>query len=381
MKKALVVLLVLTCLAAAAFADTTLKASGEVTYGLITNGTAANTTDGWPNGYVNFTASADANNSAVLGFSWWNNPQFKNPVDAGGTPSLVATYGGLPLPNVELAYVKSDIGGALSLGDTVDPVLYAGFGVFDLPGYQITQYGSERIAAMGIDNGTADGEFGAEAGPGYSLAAVDVGVMKMVHIVAAAAGNVGQSGGGQALIGAYGGVGPISAEIGWDMKNSVSGYVPIGVQFASSFGDIALTAMANIQYNANSGAVTSVLWSAGAKVAYQGNYTVDAAVIEYVTALTAANPNTAQYKLTGDVMANFTPTLGIVISPYLNFNSGADLFDTLEAFVWTSFGATKLRIGYLYMAGAANDLNAGPDYATAGNGNKGGVWFTVDYNF
>jgi len=386
MKKALVELLVLTCLAAAAFADTTLAYKGEVTYGLITNGTQSNTTDGWPNGYINFTLNADANNSAVVGFSWWNTiPTFANSgaAYASGKTGGAGEFGfTMYAPNLELAYIKSDIGGAMNMGDTVDPVLYAGWGVFDLPGYQVTQYGSERIAALGIDAGNADGIFGAEAGSQYGLAALDVNVMKMVHIVAAAAGNVYASGGGQALIGAYGAVGPLSFEGGWTMRNTASGFVPLGAQFATSFGDIALTAMANFVYNLNSNPVGAAYnWSAGAKVVFMANYTVDFAVLSYITGTAAANPNTQQYKLTGDLMANFAPNLGVVVSPYLNFNSGADMFDTLELFVWTTFGATKLRVGYLYMAGAANDLNAGADYATGSNGAKGGFWFTVDYNF
>jgi len=381
MKKALVVLLALSFVAAAAFADTTLAYKGEITYGIITNGTQSNTTDGWPNGYVNFTLNADANNSAVVGLSWWNTiPTFGSAVYGALYPTgKEGADLGMPVADLELAYIKSDIGGALSLGDTVDPVLYAGWGVFDLPGYAVTQYGSERIAAIGIDAGNADGIFGAEAGSGYGLAAVDVNVMQMVHIVAAAAGNVYASGGGQALIGAYGAVGPVSFEAGWAMRNTASGFIPLGAQFATSFGDIGVTAMANLTYNMNSGVTTALLWSAGAKVVFMANYTVDAAIISYIPSATAtANA----LKLTGDLMANFTPSLGVVVSPYLNFDSAAkDMFDTLELFVWTTFGATKLRVGYLYMAGDVTDLNAGNDYAPGKNGLKGGFWFSVDYNF
>ncbi len=274
------------------------------------------------------------------------------------------------------SHTSSPISVVLSnLGSMVDPVLYAGYGVFDLPGYQITQYGSERIAAAGIDNGTADGQFGAEAGDAYSLIALDTNVMSMVHIVLATSGTVLQSSGGEALIGAYGVVGPISFEAGWTPKNTQSGFVPLGVQYSAAMGDIALTAMFNFVYNANSGGKSH--WSAGAKAVYQANYTIDAAIIQYTSA--AANET---YKLTGDLMVNISPTFGIVASPYFNFDSAAkDAFDTLEVFAWTTFGATKLRVGYLYMAGDVTDLNAGADYAPSANNNKGGLFATVDYNF
>jgi len=378
MKKALVVLLVLTCLSAVAFAQmaalTALTVGGEVTYGMIYS-SSSQFTDGWPNGHIGLTATVDKNNSAVMDFSWWNTaPTFANlPSYSTGKPMYT--------PDLELAYIKSDIGGALNLGSTVDPVLYAGLGVFDLPGYDMTQFGSERLAALGIDAGNADGEMGAEAGSQYGLVALDTNVMSMVHIVLAAGGDAFQTSGGQALIGTYGTVGPLSFEAGWTPRESKSGYVPVGVQYATTFGDIALTAMANAAFNLNSSSSlqgNKSNYSAGAKVVYQGNYTLDAAIITFQSKVSGDTTE----KLTGDLMANLTPTFGVVASPYFNFDPKAkDAFDTFEVFAWTTFGATKVRVGYLYTVNDITDLQAGNDYAPSNNGHKGGIWVTVDYNF
>jgi len=329
-------------------------------------------------------------------FSWWNTaPTLLNSTKYGAASYSTGKTGGpngaatstMYTPNLELAYVKSDIGGALGLPSTADPVLYGGLGVFDLPGYQITEFGSERIAAIGIDAGNADGIFGAEAGSQYGLVALDTNVMSMVHIVLASGGDAFQDGGGQALIGTYGAVGPLSFEAAWTPRESKNGFIPLGAQYTTKFGDILLTVMANASFNLNSSSSaadstnaavgTKSNYAGGAQVVYQGMYRVDAAIITYQR----TNGDLTE-KLTGDVEINLTPTLGIVASPYFNFNPDAkDTFDTLEAFVWTSFGATKVRVGYLYMAGDATDLNAGANYAPSSNGNKGGLWVTVDYNF
>jgi len=368
MKKALVVLVVLTCLAGLAFADTTVGVKGEFTYGFMSNGSYS--ADGWPNQQFSITATVDKNIMAAANIVG-NLPKI---LGAGGEVGQLGT------PSVSNLYIRTDVGGALGLdANSIAPILYAGFGVFDLPGFGVTQYGSEAISAIGVDNGLHapnNGEFGAAAGSGFGLIALDAKVANLVNIVLAASGTAFTASSQQALIGAYGTVGPVSFEAGWAAENTKSGAIPLGVKFAMPMGDLTLTAMGQYEYAVDSTLYSN--WAAGVKVGYTANYTVDFSVISYQRKSDNAN----EIKATGDIMANFAPNLGVVISPYLNFDSGAtDMFDTLEAFAWVTFGATKVRVGYLYMANGKGDLNVGPDYAPTPNGNLGGVWATVDLTF
>jgi hypothetical protein len=376
MKKALVVLLVLTCLSAAAFADMAARPAitygGEITYGFI--GNQNNTADGWPNGEINLTLPIDANNYVYMGVAGWQTlPRFST--GAGTSTENGNTTGPWDAAYLQDFYGRTDIGGVMGVDKMMaDPVLYVGFGVYDLPGYGVTEYGNERVAAIGIDNGAADGIFGNEAGSGYGLVALDTKIMGMVNVVLAASGTAFTQANQQSLVGLYGGVGPVSFEAGWALWNSNKGYVPVGLQYAATMGDIGLTVMANARLDMNPAAHSVV--GAGAKVTYQ-IFRVDAAIITYYN---AANSMTA--KLTGDLEAAFTPNVGIVISPYFNFNSQAkDAFDTLEAFLKLTFGAANVKIGYLYMAGDVTDLNAGPDYAPNSNINQGGIFLLTDFNF
>ncbi len=150
-------------------------------------------------------------------------------------------------PNITNFFLKSDIGGILGLDTkTVDPVFYAGYGVFDLPGYGVTQYGPEPIAAMGVDNGYNDGMFGSEIGAGYPLVAVNTAIMGgLVNVAVAASGTAFTASHQQALVGAWGTVGPISYEVGWAQQGTASGFVPVGLKFSYTVGPVALAAMAS----------------------------------------------------------------------------------------------------------------------------------------
>lgn len=376
----------MTCLAGLAFADMAARppiaVSGEITYGFI--GNAANTADGWTNGEVNFTAPIDANNYVYLGIAGWQTlPRISGYAVA---PSTTPTYGfengnttaasnGADAAYLQDMYGRTDIGGVLGVDKMmVDPVLYGGFGVYDLPAYDMTEWGSERIAAIGIDNGQADGIFGNEAGSGYGLIALDTKVMGMVNVVLAASGTAFTQSNQQSLVGLYGGVGPVSFEAGWTLYNSDKGYVPVGLMYSTSFGDIGFQATAQARLDLNPAAHSNM--SAGAKVTYQ-IFRVDAAIITFYN---VSNSLTA--KLTGDVEFNFTPMVNLTFSPYFNFDSNAaDAFDTLEAFLKLTFGAANVKVGYLYMANGKGDLNAGNDYAPATNSNQGGIFVLTDFNY
>ncbi len=347
----------------------TLGVSGEVTYGVISNGSA--TVDGWPNAFVNLTATLDPNNLAAL------------ELYANSLPKVsISETGQLVPPNVGFLYFRSDLAGDMGM-DTkfIDPVLYAGYGVVDLPGYSVTQYGNEAIAALGIDNGTNDGIFGNAAGSAYGLVALNTGVMGMANIVLAASGTafnpVSATNSPQALVGAYGTVGPVSLEAGWTMHGTSAGFVPVGAKVSYSLMNINLAATGQYVANLSSGGVSN--WSAGASASYQGAYTVDFAVLSYEP---AHAPATTALKGTGDVVVSFGQNYGALASVYLNFDpAAAAVFDTLETSAWAKMGPAKVRLGYLYGTTGLYNLGTPALNAPANNGGRGGVFLTADLSF
>jgi hypothetical protein len=364
---AAIVGLALVGLALPVMAATTLGVAGEVTYGIISNGSSAG--DAWINAYANFIATIDNNNLVALELYGNKLPTI---LGVGGET------GQLVPPNIGFFYLKSDLGGSMGMDPkTIDPVLYAGYGVLDLPDYNVTQYGSEGIAALGIDNGADDGIFGSEAGSAYGLIGLNTSVAGMVNVVLAASGTALTTTSQQALVGAYGTFGPLSAEAGWTMHGTAMGYIPLGVKLSSTMMNIGLAAMGQYVVNLNTGGVSN--WAAGLSASYMSNYTIDFAVLSYEPAY---EPTVAAIKGTGDVILTFAKNLGVIASVYLNFDPhAAAMFDTLEASAWTTVGPAKIRLGYLYGTTGLHNLGAPNLNAPGTNGGNGGLFLTADLSF
>ncbi len=365
------VLVVLAAIAMPAMAATTVGVSGALGYGIISNGTK--TADAWDDAYMNITATVDPNDMVVLGLMGTGMPTVNGTTGENG--QMFAAQ-------ITNFYAKSDIAGNLSLdAKTIDPVLYAGYGVFDLPDYNVTQYGTEGISAMGVDNGYADGIFGGEIGAGYGLLGADVKVMNMVDIVAAASGTAFQTPSAtvkpQALVGAYTTIGPVSAEAGWAMQGTTSGFIPLGVKVSYPIGDIGLAAMGQYVDNLNTGGNST--WAAGVAVSYQSNYTVDFAIMNYYP---ADQGTTGALKATGDVVLTLAKNFGVVASYWLNMDSlAASMFDTLEVSAWTTAFGAKVRVGYLYGVTGVDALGVPALNAPSNNSKNGGIYITVDEGF
>ena len=174
MRKTLGILAVALIVALPAMAATTLGVNGELTYGLTTNGTA--TTDAFSNAYINFTMTVDANNSVVLELFTNKLPTIAN-ADGSYAGSVVGAVEQIGVP---LFYWKSDLAGAMMMDPkTIDPQLFFGFGNATTPGYGVTDYGIEDIAALGI-GGEASGMNAAEGAP-YPYIALNTSVMGMME--------------------------------------------------------------------------------------------------------------------------------------------------------------------------------------------------------
>ncbi len=344
-------------------APSTLGVAGEVTYGVIGTGTTA--ADGFGNAQMTLTATVDPNNMASLQL-------YAN--------TLTATENGstMGIPVVNDFYWQSNIGGILGLdAKVVDPVLSVGYGVYDLPDFNLTQSGPEGIAALGVDSGNADGMFGGEIGHGFGLAALNTSILGMFNVVLAASGTAFTTATPEALAGVYGTVGPVSFEAGWAAKGTTAGYIPIGVKANLAMGDIGLAAMGSYVVNLNAGGVSN--WAGGLQASYKSSYTVDFALV-------STEPKWATAGIiegTGDVILTFAPNFGVIGTAWLNLaTNAAALFDTFEASVWYSFGPAKIRVGYLYTTATGNTLGNPDLNAPAANGaNGGGVFATADMSF
>jgi len=241
----------------------------------------------------------------------------------------------------------------------------------------VTQYGPEGFAAMGVDTGWGDGMFGSEIGDAFPLIAINANVMGMVNIVAAASSTAFAATNQQALLGAYGTIGPVSFEGGWTLSGDSMGYIPLGVKFSSAMDPVSVSAMASYVLALDSAKYSN--WSAGAAVTFAGSYTVDFAMLSYQPSY---EPTVTALKGTGDVIVNITKTLGVIGSVYLNFDpNAAAAFDTVEVSAWTLFGPAKVRLGYLYGATGTDNLGTPNLNAPSNNGGKGGIFLTTDLAF
>jgi len=359
-----------------AMASTTLGVAGEVTYGITGNG--AGTTDAFGNAYINFTMSVDPNNTAVL------------ELFANKLPTISSASGGYgaELIAVPLAYLKSDVGAILGMDPkTIDPVLYAGFGNATTPGYGVTDYGIEDIAALGI-GGEASGMNAAEGTP-YPYVALNTSVMGMANILLGVSSTALTQFPGvaqQAVIGAYTTIGPVSVEASYALDAANPGWgkgdIGAGALVNYKMGDLALNGTVQI---VDKLALTTAnfLWSAGVSASYQGNYGGGFSIVNFFptdAGGATAIPTGGALKATVNADATFAKNLGVNIGAMLNFDPNATPFDSLDASAWTTFGATKLRVGYLYITSTSYALAAALN-APSANGGKGGAYFTLDLPF
>jgi hypothetical protein len=369
------VLVVLAAIAMPAMAASTLGVGGELSYGMTSNGTT--TADAFGNGFVNFTFTVDPNNMVVL--ELWPN---KLPTISNANGSYVGSVAGaVEQIATPLFYLKSDLASAIMMDPkTIDPVLYAGFGNATLPGYGVTDYGIEDIAALGI-GGEASGMNAAEGAP-YPYVAVNTSVMGMVNILLGASSTAFGAVNNQAVIGAYGTFGPVSVEAGYSMNAAVAGLgngtVSAGALVNEKLGDLAINGTAQVVYYLAAASSSSPLWSAGVSASYQGNYGGGFAIANFYP---KDNP-TGALKATANVDLTFAKNLGVNVGAMLNLDPNAgSAFDTVDVSAWTTLGATKLRVGYLYGVTTANNLGTPALEAYTNNGGLGGVYFTTDLSF
>jgi len=356
-----------------AMAATTLGVNGELTYGLTTNGTA--TADAFSNAFINFTMTVDPNNSVVLELFANKLPTIAN---ANGS-SVGSGATAVEQIAVPLFYWKSDLAGAMMMDPkTIDPQLYFGFGNATTPGYGVTDYGIEDIAALGI-GGEASGMNAAEGAP-YPYIALNTSVMGMVNVLLGTSSTAFGSANQQAVVGAYTTLGPVSIEASYSLDATKGADIAAGALLNYKMGDLALNATAQF-VDKLALTAANIFYSAGVSASYQGNYGGGFSIVNFYP----ADAGTAgALKATANVDLTFVKNLGVNIGTMWNFDTATaatSVFDTLDASAWTTFGPAKVRVGYLYGSTTGVPLGTPALNAATNNGNNGGVYITGDLSF
>lgn len=367
MKKLVVLISVLALMAIALpVMASNVTASGELTYGFVTNGKTTGTVEGFQNAQFNLSAMVDSNNSVNLGLG------LIPLTTLGAGQSWNAGANGV----IQHFYLESNIGGMLGL-QGVDPVLYAGLGTATLPGYGVTDYGNENIAGLGI--GGEGAGMTANETTAYNLIALNTSVNKMFNILVGVAPSVFTNQNEQLVAGAYGTVGPVSLEAAYTAAGSGTGPTQLsdGTLAAGALveyplmSDITVSATGQIVNSMATGATNN--YSAGLKVDY--NKMVDAA-FSLVGQYGAA---TGLVKSDWNVDVTPIKDAGATVAGVLNYASGATLFDTVEVSGWYAFGPAKVYVGYLTGQTGANALGI-PNY-NAPVGGQSGVFVKADLSF
>ncbi len=330
--------------------------SGELTYGSITDGT--NVADAYANAYVNVKAAADANNTfyaSILGA--YAGTGLPDVVDLSGTVTVLSAFSAY----FNTAYLVSDIGKILGLNG-VTAVLTAGWLEPAGTSYSLTTWGYESIIAYdpwGVSHDTAELVVGFGAPLSLQVVLSPISSVQQLQAINP-----------QAIVDAYGTMGPISYSVAYttNKRTDDMGLVGAAVKYTQAFGDITPAVNAEVSYDLHASAAT---------IGY-------AASVAYTSVVTVAFGGVATTTGLGNFSAqvNLVPmsNLGIDVYASMNLASGAtNLINSIDGSVWYKLGATKIRAGYLYETGSF--ALGGPSGAPANLLPNGGVYALVDLTF
>jgi hypothetical protein len=372
MKKLVVLITVLALMAIALpvmASDVTL--TGTATYGAVVGQNAAGDTvvaDGMGDSVVHIAGKVDANNTVNV--ELWGD---------GLIPAALAGTAAASPVGFGSFYLQSDIGGALSLG-SVDPVLYAGYSTATLPGYSVTGYGKENIAGLGV-GGEGAGLAPSENGAAQALLAVDTSVNKMFNIlVGVNPETLAKNAAKQFVLGAYGTVGPVSAEVGFvgnGGAKAADGAVALGALADYTVSNIELKGTAQMVYDMSTAQKSS--YSAGVSATYNKMVTAAGSLVGTFGATSGMSNATVEVDLMPITNAS------INVGALMNLQSGAaNAFDSLDASGSYSIGATKVTLGYIYSPASATQatLNGtGPSGWNAPASGQNGVYVKASLAF
>ncbi|MGA2974067.1 MAG: hypothetical protein ABSF77_02030 [Spirochaetia bacterium] len=329
--------------------------TGELTYGAITDGTTA--VDAYSNAYLDAKAVVDPNNTIyanLLGaFAGTGLPDV---VDLSGTITVLSAFSGY----FNVFYLTSDIGKIFGLNG-ITAVATVGWLEPSATSYSLTTEGYESIMAYdpwGVSHDTAE-------------VVVGFGAPLNLQVFVSPIDSTDQSQpfSPQFIVNAYGGMGPINYSVAYESWSKTAGWtsfmgaVGAAVKYSQAFGDITPAVNAEVSYDLTSstlsiGYAASVAYTTLIKVAFGG------------VATTAGLGNLS-------IQADLVPMKGLGVDVYAFYTPAATTQFSVDGSVWYLFGATKLRVGYVY----GSSPIGGPSAAPANVAPNGGVYALVDLTF
>jgi len=329
--------------------------SGELTYGAITDG--ANVVDAYGNAFIAVKAAADANNTfnATLSSAYSGTGQ-SVAVDLAGGATVLKAFG----TYASVIDFASDLGKIMNLPFG----LVATLGWFEPAGtsYSVTGYGYESLIAFDPTGASHDA---------FQLIATfdTVNVQLAMEPVSSTLAKV-QFAPQITVFDVYGVFGPIKASVAYTSngKTDYMGKAGASVTWTQAMGDLTPAVNAEFAYDLASGAKNPWTIGVGVNAAYTTLITVGLSTSINGAGLGNFGINLGLVPMTG---------IGIDVASSLNMASNAaNILNGIDVSGTYKFGASKVRVGYLYETVKGFNYNAPADFPP-----NGGLYASWDLTF
>lgn len=327
-------------------AETTFKFSGELTYGVITDFTQSNPAYG--NAFLTFNAKVDPNNNiyATLATAL-----------QGASQSVLTSLSGTTATFNAFTTYMSDFHGVSDVGAVLgwkangfDPVVYFGWTDLTAVTHGVSGYGYEAVAAF--DPGTSD-TFAIDFNFGsFATLRFDTNPRSPTTVA------------NHFLTDLYGTAGPLSwSAVYWtNNRTDMTGLLGGDLGYNLTVGGVGLGLNAQAKYdfaNANG-------WGYGV-----GMKATWATILTLGLGFAGSSTGLGNFGLN----ANVVPIAGLGVDLGTSFALGAGALNGIDISAWKTFGAGKLRLGYLFTT-----TNSGLLYGPASLPN-GGAYASFDITY
>lgn len=212
----------------------------------------------------------------------------------------------------------------------------------------------------------------------FGTTVLDTKIMDLVTVRTAVAPQY-QAGLIKFLVGAFGTVGPISAEVFYGNGKNANGDIATGVAYSGVFGDVTVKAGANLQVGITNPDAT-LTYGAAASVAYT---TLVKATVGMKGSVVGSNSDNAFTGVGIGIESTPVSLLTLKAGTVIDGRKGAvTAFDGLELLAQLNLGKSSLGLGYNYLPKDANNLkNDAFVWKAATPDTIGGVSFQYKTNF
>jgi len=203
----------------------------------------------------------------------------------------------------------------------------------------ISHHGLEKVLDVGLPKT-------------FGTTVLDTKVMELVTIRTAIA-PVYNANLQEFLVGAFGTVGPVSAEVFYGNSKNVNGDIATGVAYSGAFGDVSVKAGANLQVGLTNPDVT-LTYGAAASVAYT---TLAKATVGMKGSVVGSNSDNAITGIGIGVETTPVTLFTLKAGTVIDGRKGAKTaFDGLEILAQLNLGKSSLGLGYNYLPKDANNI-------------------------